>query len=279
MRDKDVTPEKLAEAFSIVMPYLSIFFDKELAVGITDREKYIGVFSDDNMQIKATENDSIPQGGAVYDALVSGEKIIKKVPKEVYGLYFKSYAVPIKDDSNKVKGVVVAGKNLEKSIKIYDLSKKLAEAIGQITDVIGNLTLGVQELVKLNDSTGNLVNGAIDTAKNTDDIINFVQSISKQTNLLGINAAIESARAGEVGKGFNVVAQEIRKLSNSSTESLGKIDSVLKEISKSVNSIHDDTKKTREFFEEQVAAFEQVNASIQELNSTSQILKDLAERV
>lgn len=245
MINQNVSPEKLAEAFSIVMPYLEVFFDKELAVAVADKEKYIDVFCTDKMPIRTNANESIPKGGAVYDSLNSGENIIKKVPKEVYGIYFKSYAIPIKDESGEVKGIVVGGKSLEKSIKLYDLSKNIAEGMSQIASVIENLTLGVQELVRLNENTNNIVNSAIETTRNTDDILGFVQSISKQTNLLGINAAIESARAGEIGKGFSVVAQEIRKLSNSSSESIGKVDSVLKEITKAINNIYDDTKNTR----------------------------------
>ena len=63
--------------------------------------------------------------------------------------------------------------------------------------------------------------------------------VSTQTNLLGLNAAIEAARAGEVGKGFTVVASEIRKLSTSTSESIKQIDTVLKNINQSITIIND----------------------------------------
>ena len=103
---------------------------------------------------------------------------------------------------------------------------------------------------------------ANERTKDTDDILTFIQGVSSQTNLLGLNAAIEAARAGEAGKGFNVVAQEIRKLSNSSNESIKKIDSVIKHISSSINSINNNLTKSNDVSQNQSAALEEIAASI-----------------
>lgn len=270
---------KEEEAFKTLIPYLNVIFDNELSVAIADLEKYVKIFPNDKLPIKSVEGDPVPNGGAVYDALKSGKQVIKKVPKEVYGVAFKSYAIPIKGDNGEVKGVIVAGKSLERSEKINDLSHSLSNKLLEISDVVSGLTDEVQKLVGLNQDVNNEVASAIETTKDTDEILNFVQSISKQTNLLGLNAAIESARAGEVGKGFSVVAQEIRKLSNSSAESIKKIDVVLKGIVNSIEKISGDVNKTSELFEGQVAAFEQINASIQELNSNAQTLEEFSKKI
>lgn len=270
---------KEEDAFKTLIPYLNVIFDNEVSIAIADLEKYVKIFPNAKLPIKSVEGDSVPNGGAVYDALKSGKQVIKKVPKEVYGVAFKSYAIPIKGDNGKVKGVIVAGKSLEKSEKVNNLSQNLSNKLSEISDVVSSLTDEVQRLVELNQDVNKEVASAIETTKNTDEILNFVQNISKQTNLLGLNAAIESARAGEAGKGFGVVAQEIRKLSNSSAESIKKIDLVLKSIVNSIEKISGDVNKTSELFEGQVAAFEQINASIQELNSNSQILEEFSKKI
>lgn len=59
--------------------------------------------------------------------------------------------------------------------------------------------------------------------RDTDQIIHFIKGIAGQTNILGLNAAIEAARVGEPGKGFGVVAEEIRKLAADSLSSVERI--------------------------------------------------------
>ncbi|PJI08188.1 MULTISPECIES: methyl-accepting chemotaxis protein [Clostridium] len=266
-------------AFNILLPYLNVIFDNEVSVAIADLEKFVAIFPNDKLPMNSKEGDPVPNGGAINEALKGGNTIVKKVPKEVYGVPFKSYAIPLKDSNGKVKGIIAAGKSLEKNAQVDNLSINLSKQLSEISNVISNLSEEIQKLVKLNENTNKEISSAIEITKNTDEIVNFVQGISKQTNLLGINAAIESARAGEAGKGFNVVAQEIRKLSNSSTESIQKIESVLKSVKGSIEKAADNASQTNELFQEQVAAFEQINASIQEINSNAQVLKEFSEKL
>lgn len=97
--------------------------------------------------------------------------------------------------------------------------------------------------IKLNNELGEKTSKSVDIlsdkSKDIVAIIDTIHSIAQQTNLLALNAAIEAARAGEKGKGFSVVAEEIRKLSEQTTESTKKIETIISEVQNEVNVTKD----------------------------------------
>jgi archaellum component FlaC len=269
----------LLESFSNVIDYLPMFFEDDVAFGITDREKYLAVKTNDKLPIKIKEGDYIQESGAVMEALKTGKVMVREIPKEVYGIRFKSYAVPLFDESNKVIGVVVVGKSLERKNEIAALSEDLSSSLQQIALSIEHISSEVQNIVHANENILKEVNVASESTKGTDNILGFIQNISKQTNLLGMNAAIEAAKAGEHGRGFSVVAQEIRKLSGSSSESIRKIDEVLKQIGQSVGNISQKVTETNSAVETQAASFEEITSSIQKLGSIAKVLEELSKKL
>jgi archaellum component FlaC len=275
----NITSREIINAFGMVMPYLVKFFEDDVSFSVTDCEKFLKVENCPNLPLKPREGDQLPEGTAAKRAVKSGEMVISDIPKEIAGIPIKAYAIPVIGEKGQVEGALCFAKSLARKAEVLELSKCLSESLSQISTTINELASGVQEVVSMNSDVLYEVKNANEKSKNTDDILKFVKGVSSRTTLLGLNASIEAAKAGETGRGFSVVAQEIRKLAESTTESIKRIDMVIEDINKSISGISSKINESSNIFESQAAALEEIAASVQELNSTAQVLEELAEKI
>ncbi len=113
---------------------------------------------------------------------------------------------------------------------------------------INNLAaLGAKTEVILKEMVGN-VNALSAQVKDIDDISQNVSDIADQTNLLALNAAIEAARAGDSGRGFNVVAEEVRKLAGQTKDAVGNVKQISDQINQKTSTTNDNIIEVQETF-------------------------------
>ena len=163
-------------------------------------------------------------------------------------------------------------------VQMNEKFEQLSHSITAMNDAILLISNHAQELVSSQEVTVQVANTVKDTTDQTAEISNFIKSIADQTNLLGLNASIESARAGEHGKGFDVVAQEVRKLAIHSAEATGKIDTSLDNVKQSITAIISQMGKISELTELQATLTEELNASADEINLMSVDMMELIKR-
>ncbi|NOZ69125.1 MAG: methyl-accepting chemotaxis protein, partial [Deferribacteres bacterium] len=192
-------------------------------------------------------------------------------------------------EQQRTKGGQVADASSEMSQTILDMAKNTAEA-SEATKSSYDTAMNGKEIVNATVESITRLAGSVSEAsktieglgKNLDEIgeiVSVIQDIADQTNLLALNAAIEAARSGEHGRGFSVVADEVKKLAErtakATDEIAAKIGSIQKESKTSISIME----KGETLAEESVANAARAGDSLQKIVESSDRVMDMVQRV
>jgi methyl-accepting chemotaxis protein len=126
---------------------------------------------------------------------------------------------------------------MEQTVTTTDLSESMMRSVHESSEDIRNLINGVKRLVDSNRESVEQVSALRDKTDRINDFSQIVRSISNQTHLLALNASIEAAHAGDLGRGFQVVASEIRKLAEETTTAVAEIEVLITDMQTEVHHV------------------------------------------
>jgi len=166
----------------------------------------------------------------------------------------------------------------ERAEQINAYARDIQSALEQAVAAVQQVSAGSQQLAATSQETATIAKTAATDVNNTARILEVIRHVAQQTNLLGLNAAIEAARAGESGRGFSVVANEVRKLAEESNRSAGNIDQLLTTFRDSVNRVSANVGQSTIITREQAVAIQEIAQKLEGLRTVGQALLSLAAK-
>jgi ligand-binding sensor protein len=147
-------------------------------------------------------------------------------------------------------------------MKLKSMTEGVSETITQISSAMEELSASSQEFETNQKELNTEIEDVSELSKKIDESMLGIKQIANTTNMLGLNASIEAARAGAAGAGFAVVANEIRELSIKSKDTADTIVENNAEIQRSINKTLDRSKETIEMTNQQAVAIEEVTTKL-----------------
>ncbi len=245
----------------IFVVVLTLFFSSQVLRPLEELRNRSGALvsgdKDLTKRLEVTKEDEFSQAALAVNRFVA---MVQETVNEVkdLGRQNSTIATTITDATRVISGGVEQERQIVEATtqKSHSIKQILSEAIAISEQTQQNVTNANQELITAKDALYKLVNeveGYIETehdmasqlvslrndADQVKNVLEVIKDIADQTNLLALNAAIEAARAGEHGRGFAVVADEVRKLAERTQKSLTEIEISVGTIVQAVNDVSD----------------------------------------
>ncbi|WP_425447145.1 methyl-accepting chemotaxis protein [Dethiothermospora halolimnae] len=186
--------------------------------------------------------------------------------------------------AQEIEGGTMSVKDISDStIDTNESAKRMKEITDNLTKHIkksSNITKALSEKSNETENNFSMVSKNVHLLKEQSlkitDVTEVIRSISEQTNMLALNAAIESARAGEYGKGFSVVAEEIRKLSQQTSEQTDAISEVIGKVQEEIDDIVQNVDDTNRVLDKQSKI---VGSTERTFNNIEKLTKEMVDNI
>ncbi len=222
--------------------------------------------------------------------------LVERVTRQGQSVWLEASYNPVMDENDKVHHVVKLASDITARVLRAQAERESAEAASQEStqtetlsahgaSVIRDTIHRMEQLAGQVSASSQQVSGLGEKTSQITFIVNTIREIADQTNLLALNAAIEAARAGEQGRGFAVVADEVRKLAERTSMSTGDISRMIGEIQTETRNVIDSMEQSLQEVDAGVRLVSEAGDTVTRIHegarrvvSVVQQLRDAAQR-
>ncbi len=273
------TGKELMEALILITPWIADIIQVDMGFAVTDREKFIIQKDGNTVKLNISPGDPVNPKSAMAVAMNTKKHAAKNMDASLYGIPVRIYGFPILDERRNVIGSVGIAKNIDTWLGLNNSAEVLLESSDEVGNIIDQFINTASQLNSDSEILQKKTAEINNKFKKTNQILESIKSISSQTKLIGLNAAIEAARIGEAGRGFGVVADEIRKLSGESNDASIEIKKTLSDLQKDLQKITEEITSINNTVISQLEKAKEINSRMEKFEEISKLLLDLSNRL
>ncbi|WP_162551312.1 methyl-accepting chemotaxis protein [Paenibacillus tepidiphilus] len=264
------------EQLKNVLDVIQNTYPEDAALVLADTDKVLAYLPGKHIDLKVPVGMPIEKfkGTVSYIAFETGTVQREERGAEVFGVSYLSSAVPVIEDG-EVTGVISAMVSNHRTAILQDGAQELSSLVEEMTATSEEVTRSALGITEHLDDLLSRSSAMVREIESSFEILSSVRQIADQSHMLGLNAAIEAARAGDSGRGFGVVATEIRKLAGNSHELVKNIQSQLSGMRQGMLQMDQSLKEIMDFAQHQGQSMQELSRAFEHVASTANNLSNL----